>query len=1186
MKLHLPKLLLTAVLAAVAMAPAAWATTAWSGTGGNTDTWTVQANDSIDTATASPNGDNNLFLRDQANTGNITANLTVSDLGKAYTVKIQGDENNTNNFDKLTIGTLTLNDADATLEISANNSVYFNSITASPTCAGINVYGTLELASGNAYQRLYVEPTATSSDSDDAVDINVKNGGILDLTVYRSTPENGSSRLTFDYWKGINNNQNITTEAGGWIKLADGFQPSLDSPYLLVKNNAKEDFTLNKNTWVNGGLRFNSWGKGGAVNVLTGKALKLTNDLKMESGSVLNINGGSVEASSVILGHNNTNENNPGSIQLSNGGTLKVGTITLNSDKNRNTVTMTDGVLEITGTKAITAGSNTTSTIAIGGTESGKTVVLKATSQDWTLDYASGLTVKNVTIDAGNTRKITIDNATLNGSIINNKTLELGSGNTVSALALSGSGTTTLLDGFTNAGTLDIASGSTVYLGGSITNNGTITGTLSISSLIHYSPGSGTFTGGLNDGNGVYAGSYVIISSESTNKSDISISYNTTTYTTDANGAITPTTDDNTIFQITNTEAGEKVSTINAITTVTQIKMSNGTSLIVDANPSDTIAVASGDSATLELNSASTDALSVSSFSADSATINVTKNATSKSSELNLGTTAHAIGSLVIGDGVTVISKYHGDAGNASGFVKNSLTIKGGGTFKHTDDGNNKKLSPFGQGTGKLGAITMGGDTKTASMLLTNRSVIDGTLLTLNGNTLIGSATAEGAVTDAKESPTTNRDNYAILDFNGNNEVSVSGTGNVVDAALRLRGGTTTFNVGKTDSVTGELALNGNIFKASGENGTFAKKGDGKLIIGSASSEMHTVNVYSGTMQLNGGTHSFGTLDMSCSGNVGVGTVTLKKSEEVGKQVVLTASTLWLRSAATLNIEEGATLKLGNNGIVNIKGTVGNTSSVSTTETAGKSYAVEGGDSTFFTISNAEVSVDTTSGNKKISNILSNSKLINAGSNKLTTTNGNSNFSAIDATKGNIDLTYFNQQGLQNTLQELTIGAGKIVGIYKEGAPATPATDNEASITVASLTAGTGATLNANLVLSSGATVKLADALTMGSTLTLGTGMTLSGDLVSTIKGMSDDGTVDLFTGVNALYLGNSSTASGALDATSGVNLDTYFAFEGASKYYLGYSGGNVFAGVIPEPTTATLSLLALAGLAARRRRK
>ena len=40
--------------------------------------------------------------------------------------------------------------------------------------------------------------------------------------------------------------------------------------------------------------------------------------------------------------------------------------------------------------------------------------------------------------------------------------------------------------------------------------------------------------------------------------------------------------------------------------------------------------------------------------------------------------------------------------------------------------------------------------------------------------------------------------------------------------------------------------------------------------------------------------------------------------------------------------------------------------------------------------------------------------------------------------------------------------------------------------------------------------------------------------------------------------------------------------------YYLGYdANGTVFVGMmVPEPTTATLSLLALAGLAARRRRR
>ncbi|MBQ2813450.1 MAG: PEP-CTERM sorting domain-containing protein, partial [Akkermansia sp.] len=290
---------------------------------------------------------------------------------------------------------------------------------------------------------------------------------------------------------------------------------------------------------------------------------------------------------------------------------------------------------------------------------------------------------------------------------------------------------------------------------------------------------------------------------------------------------------------------------------------------------------------------------------------------------------------------------------------------------------------------------------------------------------------------------------------------------------------------------------------------------------------------------------------------------------------------------------EGATLKLGNNGIVNIKGTAGSTTSaVSSSNTGGGAkYLItgtdgNGGNAGAYTISNAEVSVDTSSAAQTISNILSNSKLINNGSYKLVSDNTASTYSAIDATKGSIDILNAQNQ----TLGSLTIGGGKTVGLYiGDTVPAAPTSADEATVTTSSLTVGgTGATLNANLVLSDGATVKLAAALTMGSSVTLGEGMILSGDLVSTIKTMSEDGIVDLFTGVDKLYLGDSTVASVTLDATSGVNLSEYFNFDGASDYYLGYDGTNVFAGVmpVPEPTTATLSLLALAGLAARRRRK
>ena len=97
---------------------------------------------------------------------------------------------------------------------------------------------------------------------------------------------------------------------------------------------------------------------------------------------------------------------------------------------------------------------------------------------------------------------------------------------------------------------------------------------------------------------------------------------------------------------------------------------------------------------------------------------------------------------------------------------------------------------------------------------------------------------------------------------------------------------------------------------------------------------------------------------------------------------------------------------------------------------------------------------------------------------------------------------------------------------------------------------------------------------------------------MSTIQRLGEGETTNLFTGVDELYLGDSTVASGNLTEADAVTLGTYFTgFD--ETYYLGYDGQNVYAGVkspvtpaVPEPTTATLSLLALAALASRRRRK
>lgn len=77
--------------------------------------------------------------------------------------------------------------------------------------------------------------------------------------------------------------------------------------------------------------------------------------------------------------------------------------------------------------------------------------------------------------------------------------------------------------------------------------------------------------------------------------------------------------------------------------------------------------------------------------------------------------------------------------------------------------------------------------------------------------------------------------------------------------------------------------------------------------------------------------------------------------------------------------------------------------------------------------------------------------------------------------------------------------------------------------------------------------------------------------------GHTTTGTLDL-AGDNAITIGANETVSLALTMTARNGYNTYSGITAGSVTYT--------TPVIPEPTTATLSLLALAGLAARRRRK
>ena len=223
-----------------------------------------------------------------------------------------------------------------------------------------------------------------------------------------------------------------------------------------------------------------------------------------------------------------------------------------------------------------------------------------------------------------------------------------------------------------------------------------------------------------------------------------------------------------------------------------------------------------------------------------------------------------------------------------------------------------------------------------------------------------------------------------------------------------------------------------------------------------------------------------------------------------------------------------------------------------------------------------------------LTNKLVNSSVENAGSGKLTVNNAGNTLTDIYATSG--DLTVL-QAAAGLELDELVVGAELTAAAYTGTSEAEA---QEANIVVNKLADfAADAKLNANLTLSSGTKLKVAEGgVALGSTLTLHQGLTLDD---TTLQRISVGKSQVLFTGVDMLKLATSETEYQVVsDSDSSILASTYFTNLG-SNYLLTYTanGNEISDGgtlsitmAVPEPATATLSLLALAALAARRRRK
>ena len=353
---------------------------------------------------------------------------------------------------------------------------------------------------------------------------------------------------------------------------------------------------------------------------------------------------------------------------------------------------------------------------------------------------------------------------------------------------------------------------------------------------------------------------------------------------------------------------------------------------------------------------------------------------------------------------------------------------------------------------------------------------------------------------------------------------------------------------------------------------------------------------------------------ITVSGNAGIGGGTLNSSELTvagGKTLTLNGN---LEGSGTVSLGHAATLQLNEKSLSNpvqLQGdaTIGNGKLNGT-------VSVDGGQTLTLNKELRGDGIISLAGGSTLylDKAIVRNKITGSGNATIAPGGGASLFGDLSEFTGNVTV----EGGTLNIMSitdadklkvaDVTIGNGTL-GVYNniESAPI-PGTSNEGTLTITEghkLTAGFHATLNANLVMDEGSTLDVSAAggsggLFMGSTVTLDPGNVLLSDAdMDAVNGLGFMGKYDLFSGVDQLSLGGDFLSELGL-ADTWVKAADMFAndlFKSAEKeYYLFYSGakaggaggnvGSVYLLQVPEPATGTLSLLALAALAARRRRK
>lgn len=296
---------------------------------------------------------------------------------------------------------------------------------------------------------------------------------------------------------------------------------------------------------------------------------------------------------------------------------------------------------------------------------------------------------------------------------------------------------------------------------------------------------------------------------------------------------------------------------------------------------------------------------------------------------------------------------------------------------------------------------------------------------------------------------------------------------------------------------------------------------------------------------------------------------------------------LYFYTGNSVQLGSGAELSLTRSNVVlsNQGSSMATLVASSVQATAGQQYSTSNDK---FELSNGHIS-SVSSQDVTLANKLTNSSVENAGGGKLTVTNAANTLTGVVAGGGDVSLLNMAESMSLNMLEVAENHAvGAYVGVNESASRSAVTVKSSASF-------GANASLVlACLTLDNGVRLEMTDTSAAvnlnGAALTLGNGLQMGEKLLADVLALGCGESLALFTGVSEFNV-----AVGVSDYASDAGqmlASTYFSnLVGYDNLYITYTmigeeGSLLVMHAIPESTTATLSLLALAGLALRRRRR